>query len=121
MITFPRSERCAILKRPEFRTKTLASCPTMRTVGTKEAELTLRPQELRAVALIAITTALTTERGGGHRSRNWGHDWRSGRSVGRAGLASHPRLRAGGCRGLACLHRTWCLGWGHYRRGHRCP
>jgi hypothetical protein len=36
----------------------------MRTVGTKEAELTLQPQELRAVALIAITTALTTERRG---------------------------------------------------------
>src|SRR3979411_2844006 len=64
MITFPRSERSAILKRPEFHTETLASCPTMRTVGTKEAELTLRPQELRAVALIAITTALTTERRG---------------------------------------------------------
>jgi hypothetical protein len=53
MITFPRSERSAILKRPEFHTETLASCPTMRTVGTKEAGLTLQPQ-LRVVALIAL-------------------------------------------------------------------
>jgi hypothetical protein len=44
--------------------KDISIMSNMGTVGTKEAELTLQPQELRAVALIAITTALTTERRG---------------------------------------------------------
>src|SRR6202045_1264027 len=81
MITFPRSERSAILKRPEFHTETLASCPTMRTVGTKEAE--------------ADTTAPGTPRGRIDRD----HDGVDDRSEG-TGTGAGIGATIGGATGL---------------------